>query len=151
MNSRLEPLYQVLLGLNEGVVELAPGMYNGGFNLGNIIKDSFPFLKVNSFPRLTEGVYAFGVADSIEQIQDYFEAQINNPNVDYVLGVTPVNRDLSNKGKGGGWRWRKWGPYIGVKTPTTEYLDDEPEIDSVLVYHLYEVSHAYSDSIDGSL
>ena len=73
------------------------------------------------------------------------------PNVDYVLGVTPVNRDLSNKGKGGGWRWRKWGPYIGVKTPTTEYLDDEPEIDSVLVYHLYEVSHAYSDSIDGSL
>jgi hypothetical protein len=38
----------------------------------------------------------------------------------------------------GGWRWHKWGPYIGDKNPTCEYLHDEKAIEEVWTYHVYE-------------
>ena len=38
------------------------------------------------------------------------------------------------------WRWHKWGPYIGTKEPKCEYLYDEPEIDKVVIFELYEIS-----------
>lgn len=37
-----------------------------------------------------------------------------------------------------GWRWCKWGPYIGDKESKADYLYDEPEIDLVVCYHIYE-------------
>jgi hypothetical protein len=41
----------------------------------------------------------------------------------------------------GGWRWHKWGPYIGEqKREGYEYLYDEKTIDEVYTYHLYEVA-----------
>ena len=40
-------------------------------------------------------------------------------------------------GKTGGWRWHKWGPYLGKHTPKCEYLDEEKNIDYVLLWHLY--------------
>lgn len=39
----------------------------------------------------------------------------------------------------GGWRWHKWGPYIGVQNPQCEYLYDEKNIDVVYTYHIYEI------------
>ena len=56
-----------------------------------------------------------GVADNIEQIKKY----------NCVISVTPVYQDKSNEGKGGGWRWHKWGKYIGKLNHQYEYLDDE--------------------------
>jgi hypothetical protein len=38
----------------------------------------------------------------------------------------------------GGWRWHKWGPYFGDQKPMTEYIYDEPQIEVVFVYHVYE-------------
>ena len=38
----------------------------------------------------------------------------------------------------GGWRWHKWGPYIGVKEPHAEYIFDEgDDIKFVWCFHLY--------------
>ena len=37
-----------------------------------------------------------------------------------------------------GWRWDHWGDYIGTQFPTTEYLYDEPEIERVYSYRIYE-------------
>jgi hypothetical protein len=40
----------------------------------------------------------------------------------------------------GGWRWHKWGPYIGTGKPEYEYLDDEKDFkDGVYTYHIYQV------------
>jgi len=39
----------------------------------------------------------------------------------------------------GGWRWHKWGEYIGTQNPQMEYIHDEPEIEKVYVYHIYEL------------
>jgi len=37
-----------------------------------------------------------------------------------------------------GWRWHKWGRYIGDQTPTTEYIYDEPLIEEVYTFSIYE-------------
>jgi hypothetical protein len=55
---------------------------------------------------------------------------------------THVPKEPENAGRGGGWRWHKWGPYIGKGEPTTEYLDDEDGFaDGVYVYHFYVVDN----------
>lgn len=58
----------------------------------------------------------------------------NYPDYKLVLLMTPhVNtKDCS----WGGWRWHKWGEYIGVHEPQHEYLSYEKGIDYVLSYDL---------------
>lgn len=84
----------------------------------------------------------YGVADSIEQIKEYFKEEIENPERKFFIALTPVGQDKENKGKGGGWRWHKWGKYIGKLNSQCEYLDDEDfgeDFQYVICFHLYEV------------
>jgi len=84
----------------------------------------------------------YGVADNVEQIKEFYAKQIADPDNAYVIAVTPVFQDLENKWKGGGWRWSKWGEYIGKLEPQCEYLDDEdfgPDFKYILCFHLYKV------------
>jgi hypothetical protein len=55
----------------------------------------------------------------------------------FTLAFTRVRkRDQPDEG---GWRWHKWGEYIGEKSPQYEYLYDEGnEIEEVYCYHVYE-------------
>lgn len=83
---------------------------------------------------------SYGVADSIEQIKEYYKEEIEDPNKKYVIECTPVFQERENKGKGGGWRWHKWGEYIGKLDPQYEYLDDKDfgeEFKYVICFHLY--------------
>lgn len=92
------------------------------------------------FPDFSKNTY--GVADSIEQIKEYYKEEIGDPEAKYTIHVTPVFQDRSNKGKGGGWRWHKWGPYIGNLNPQYEYLDDEEFGDNfqyVLTFGIYKL------------
>ncbi len=66
-----------------------------------------------------------GVADNIEQIKEYYKEEIADQNRKFFIHVTPVWQEKENAGKGGGWRWHKWGEYIGKLNPQYEYLDDE--------------------------
>jgi hypothetical protein len=78
----------------------------------------------------------YGVCDNYQQILDQCpELKLDNSRK-FVVTITPVLR--KNQSPTGGWRWHKWGSYIGDKKPQCEYLYDEPEIDSVYVYHIYE-------------
>ena len=54
-----------------------------------------------------------------------------------VISVTEMRKD--EQPEDGGWRWHKWGEYIGKQEPKCEYLYDEPNIDSVYVFHIYAV------------
>lgn len=76
-----------------------------------------------------------GVADNLGQIKNYFKNVIGNPDVNFVIAFTCIKKE--NQPKEGGWRWCKWGDYIGDKTPKYEYLADEPEIEEVLVFEGY--------------
>ena len=65
------------------------------------------------------------------------------PDYKLVLLMTPhVNtKDCS----WGGWRWHKWGEYIGVHEPRHEYLSCEKRIDYVLSYDLEIVKKIEED------
>ncbi len=84
----------------------------------------------------------YGVADSVDQIKEYFKEEIAAPNRKYLITGTRVDQEKKNKGKGEGWRWCKWGEYIGKLNPKCEYLDDEDfaeDFEYVICFHLIEV------------
>lgn len=77
----------------------------------------------------------YGVCDSVRQVLDKVKP-LYDPKREFVVLFTPVMRH--NQSSEGGWRWHKWGEYIGNKDSQCEYLYDEPNIDGVLIYHIYE-------------
>lgn len=84
----------------------------------------------------------YGVADSIEQIKEYYKEEIQDPNKKYFITATPVYQDKEKKESNGGWRWHKWGEYIGNLDPQCEYLDDEDfgdDFEYVICFHIYSL------------
>lgn len=83
--------------------------------------------------------YEYGVADSPEQllsVKKIRKAFVDSPD-QFVLCCTPMRK--SEQEERGGWRWHKWGPYVGKQKPQCEYLYDEPKIKEVIVYHFYQL------------
>ena len=91
----------------------------------------------------TNDIGSYGVADNLEQIKNYYKQQIEDPDKKYFISVAPIFQEKENFGKGGGWRWHKWGPYIGNLNPKCEYLDDEDFGEDfqgyVLVFNCYKL------------
>ena len=107
---------------------LSEGVYDGcGFNFhiclphGEYEQWSHP-----------DDVPAYGVADSVEQFMSLYGEKLRASPHAYAVGFTTVKK--SEQGAEGGWRWHKWGPYVGTKEPTAEYLHDEPEIEEVVTF-----------------
>lgn len=92
--------------------------------------------------RKLQSFYEYGVADNASQIMDFYD-NICREHTDYmnthkfVILLTPIFK--ADQPEMGGWRWHKWGPYIGVHDIKCEYLYDEKEIDYVYVFHILEV------------
>jgi len=115
--------------------EVDEGIYHlGHHNFGNTIttKDEWPDLKDK------DGEYfgLFGVCDTPDQV---FERcpMIKGSETNYCVSFTKVSR--GDQPLDGGWRWHKWGDYIGTKEVTTEYLHDEQEIEEIYCYQVYEI------------
>ncbi len=84
----------------------------------------------------------YGVADSIEQIKEYYKEEVADTNRKYFIECTPVFQNKENKWKGNGWRWSKWGEYIGKLDSRCEYLDDEEfgeDFKYIICFSLIEV------------
>ncbi len=58
-----------------------------------------------------------------------------HPDAVYFIRFTPVFNH--HNGAIGGWRWHKWGRYLGKHTPQCEHLDEEENIDYALIWRLY--------------
>lgn len=85
-----------------------------------------------------ENCWYYGVADNVEQVVDFYnknEEGIFSGN--HVIMYFDVYRHKDSPCSG--WRWKKWGPYIGTKNSRAEYLNDEPEIDHVICFSIYKV------------
>lgn len=89
--------------------------------------DDMPMFEEPSF-------WCYGVCDNVDQILERCP-EIAANNRQYIITLTPIVR--ANQPAEGGWRWHKWGEYIGTHLPLHEYLYDEKNIDQVLVYHVY--------------
>lgn len=137
------------------------GIYMSDLNGHYDIEGLTNFNEVDDFELIDK--YKFfpmnGVSDNASQVKNYlnkiiniylngtsknvyfFEGQglfnliKNEPNYKFILLLTPIinNHDTS---LWGGWRWHKWGEYIGKHNPQYEYLDHETGIDYVLVWKL---------------
>ena len=109
------------------------GIYRDNFD--------FNFSEDDSIEEL-ERISDYGVADNVEQIKTYFNTYINNLTEKYIISITPVFQHKENKEECGGWRWHKWGEYIGTLNPQCEYLDDEEfgeNFQYVLCFNIYKV------------
>ena len=79
----------------------------------------------------------YGVSDNIQQVLNRFKDKIEDPNNKYVITFTPVSSE--EQPDKGGWRWHKWGEYIGTQNPEFEYLADEESIELIYCYHVYKL------------
>lgn len=78
----------------------------------------------------------YGVCDTPEQAVEKLGLR-DRPEK---LFVSFVKITRGSQPRDGGWRWHKWGSYIGNKEPQCEYIHDEPEIEEVYTFHVYELA-----------
>lgn len=78
----------------------------------------------------------YGVIDKPEQLLELYDFDADPRR--FFISVTPMLKQ--HQSEDGGWRWHKWGPYLGSQRPTMEYLYDEPVIEEVWVYHIYQLT-----------
>ena len=80
---------------------------------------------------------AYGVCDSPEQLMELYGEYLRSSPRRFCVSFTEVIK--AQQSPSGGWRWHKWGPYVGKQEPQYEYLYDEKDIDKVCAYHIYEL------------
>ena len=124
-----DELFKMLFG-DEKPKRIEQGIYEiDHFNSDHLLDDKWEI-----YPELPN-INSYGVCDNYEQVLEA-EPVLKESDRKYVLFVTEVAK--KNQPECGGWRWHKWGPYIGNYNRTQEYLYDEPEIEKVYVYHVHE-------------
>lgn len=80
----------------------------------------------------------YGVCDTPEQFMERFGPALDASPRLWVVSFVVVRKE--DQEPSGGWRWHKWGPYIGDKSPQREYLYNEgPEITQATTFKVYAV------------
>lgn len=130
-----DPMLDMIADLNgnsTGVEVLATGVVQ----IGHFGSSDFPKgVKTVDWPKLSIGHY--GVCDSYEQVLEKCPELRLDKDRKFVVTVTKIQK--ATQPPEGGWRWHKWGEYIGTQEPTSEYIYDEPLIEEVFCYHIYEI------------
>lgn len=122
-----------LLGGGGPIVEIETGIYlcphhNFGNDILNQKEDYFDF----------ENLSSYGVSDNIEQVKEKYSKWLNNKDLNFCISFTLVSKN--EQSETGGWRWHKWGNYIGTKKPKHEYLFNEDDsINEVYCFHIYQI------------
>ncbi|EKS4345032.1 hypothetical protein QB607_003035 [Clostridium botulinum] len=84
--------------------------------------------------------FNYGVCDNASQVIEYCNKRISENKIheekEYIIVMTPIFKNSQGEY---GWRWHKWGSYIGVQNPQHEYLADEKNIDVIYVFNVKEV------------
>lgn len=116
---------------NDGQVKrLRKGVYQrGDFGSSAFLAGTY-----DDYPEVGD-LGAYGVCDSVEQLLARCP-ELESAARRFIVMVTPIRREAEPDE--GGWRWHKWGEYIGTQKPEHEYLYDDKHIDEVLCFHIYE-------------
>lgn len=96
------------------------------------------FIEERCMESINDRWVKYGVCDDYSQVCENYGALLSDPNKHYVIGLSTVER--KNQPSDGGWRWHKWGEYIGNQEPRHEYLYDDTHIDKVYCFHIYEIN-----------
>ena len=83
----------------------------------------------------------YGVCDNASQAIDYYNNLISeriiNDKDNFIIMLVPIFKE--GQPSSGGWRWHKWGPYIGVQNPRHEYLYNEEDIEMIYCFSIIQV------------
>lgn len=125
-----------ILGGGDPITSPKSGYFVGPLNTDMLLQS----ITVNKYAEV-EGIgqwpTGFFVDDSPEAfIEKYHWLLEADPRI-FAVFFTWIRK--SEEPESGGWRWHKWGEYLGVHEPTTEYLYDEPEIEAVVTVRIVEV------------
>lgn len=121
------------------ITHIDTGIYLcGHWNFHDIVVDKFDDLCYfgNDYD---QGNYigVYGVCDNYQQVINKCPLLLEE-NHDYCISLVPVFRN--KQPEQGGWRYHKWGDYIGNQNPQHEYLYHDKHIDLVYTYHIYRFS-----------
>lgn len=137
-----DPLSRIIAELNGNrfvVTRLKQGVYQiPTFNGECFITGQY---KVDRYPVFEPGPDreyrgAYGVCDNANQILATYPELVDSERR-FTVTLCEVRREAQSET--GGWRWRKWGRYIGTFDAQCEYLYDEVGIERVFCYHIYEL------------
>lgn len=133
-----EPLSESDILCTFGYEKIQDGVYYCGLNSNHAFSQLIDQDRL-CFPEdgdLWQFRPTYGVADTADQVLDHVQpGKIDNP---CVITLTPVFRH--HQPERDGWRWCRWGEYIGTRVSQADYLYDEPEIDMVLLWHLWPLN-----------
>lgn len=133
--------YKNILIIQEDYRKNFTGVYISDLNASIIIEHLTDYKDVmNCYSPIHYKSY--GVADNASQVLDYYNSICEEyseymKDKEFVIILTPIFR--TNQSKKDGWRWNKWGQYIGKFKHKCEYLYDEENIDFVLCFKIVEV------------
>jgi hypothetical protein len=85
---------------------------------------------------------SYGVCDYPSQVVEQFPKLISDPRR-FILTFQEVRK--SEQPERDGWRWHKWGTYIGSQNSSSEYIADEPDIELVYIFHVLELNPLPTD------
>ena len=111
----------------------------------NYIDELIKFYEISNFWDIVNPCY--GICDNFQQILERDSTAkelISRKDKTFILVLCEVRR--VDQPEDGGWRWHKWGDYIGDYKQTSEYLYDEVEIDKVYTYHFLEVKKRWFEN-----
>lgn len=109
---------------------------DGVYEIGHFGSSHWP-LGYEDHPRFSDTNFGcYGVCDNVEQILAACPEIETSESRAFVITLTTIRR--ADEPREGGWRWHKWGEYIGTFKPAHEHIADETGIDEVFVYHVYE-------------
>jgi hypothetical protein len=133
----ISALISKINGNSNKIIHPETGIYEiGHFNFDHDFKENCKRWSALSDLSINGYLNCYGVCDTYKQILEQYPGIITSDRK-FVISITPILKE--NQSKKGGWRWYKWGSYIGKHTPITEYLYDDPSIDKVYVYTIYEL------------
>ena len=138
-----DPMATVLAmasGRSADLKELRPGVYEiGHWNPEFMIQEKIAMFSFDdeTFQQLIGDRSEIGVCDDPEQAEELFKDLFDHPDYSFVMFVVRIDR--ADQPLEGGWRWHKWGEYIGTKEPKCEYLHDEPDIERVWTFQIYRI------------
>lgn len=90
------------------------------------------FYKIAMFGSIEHVEY--GLCDNEEQILKKWP-HLEKSKQRHFITMTPIYK--KHQPEHGGFRWHKWGEYIGEHDAQYEYLYDEKDIEVVYVFHIY--------------
>lgn len=127
--------------INDFLEPIKTGIYRGYWS-GDKIKDycGLNIEEYNSFlyknfpnPSFREN---FGVADNIEQILEYYPELLKSKDKFIVIFSDVYRKDQPEHY---GFRYEKFGNYIGIQDIKHEFMYDDKHIDKVIIYWIFKI------------